>query len=160
MGLLKSELAARHLVVTHLLDSLPASFGADMQRHRCRMTCRKADRSLNAIEATCPNCADIITTADHERNLSRILDDLLERIEAQESVSSAAAVSACVRELRESSRKILDAVSTYNASVITYRNYLERPISSTVARMGPGGDFEVFDLTVHGSTDSRRPGGS
>ena len=37
----------------------------------------------------------------------------------------------------------------------SYANYLERPVASIFARLGPGGDFELFDLTVHGSTDSK-----
>lgn len=157
---LKSELASRHLIVSHLVDSLPESFDHSFNRDRCRETREQAESVLGSIDSSSPIAEDISMATDREQDLFRLIDDLTKRIEADESVCESQAVSACLKGLDESNRRIRDVVSTYNASAITLRNYLERPLSSMVVRLLPKGQFDLFDLDLcNGDSrdDSVRP---
>jgi hypothetical protein len=152
---LKSELAARHLIVSHLVDSLPESFDRSFDRQRCREAREQAERVLDSIDSNAPNATDINASTDREQDLFRLIHELTQRIETEESACESQAVSACLKGIEESNRKIGDAVSTYNASAITYRNYLEKPLSAMVARILPEGQFDLFDLNLHDSSGSR-----
>ncbi len=151
---LKSELSSRHLIVSHLVDSLPATFDRHFDRKRLGEVRDHAERALQLVDPNSPNSADMQAFANCEQELEESVDHLTSCIEADGVVRSAQSVSACLQGLRQATRKINDAVSSYNAAAITYTSYFETPPTSFLCRVFRRNDFGLFDLDPPSSDHS------
>jgi hypothetical protein len=151
---LKRALAARHLILSHLLDSLPDSPAPACDHTRDRQTLQQAVTQLQSIDETCPRTAQILKSAECERNLTTLLEELVKRIDEDGLGRQSQLVSACLRALDDSNRRIRESLSTYNTAVITHEEYLARPVTALVARLLPTAPLRLFDLIVGNVGDS------
>ena len=156
---LHSYLAGRHLIVSHLSDSLPESFDGHFDREQLVQAREQAERALHAIDPAWPIASEVRVFAGHEQDLLQWIENLTGKIEEVESVRDIQPVSGCLAGLKESNKKIDVAISTYNAAAITYNTYLERPVASLLSRFSLSGEFGVIDLSPKVSVVLRRDPG-
>jgi hypothetical protein len=149
---LKSKLRIRHLIISHLVDSLPSSFPWQVDREQITAARRRAEEALGRIDLDSPQDSDVCTYSSCEQILLALVEDLTARIEADDRVSSIDSVAACVQGLQKARGEIIESVSTYNTAAIAYSTYLE---SSRIARLFSSPEFALCDLDPPGSGVSR-----
>lgn len=151
---LMSQLASRHMIASHLVDSIPAKFDRRFPRKRFVEIRLQAETALRAIEPLAPKTCDIGKFADRERDFVEMLEQLTDCLKADGSACASPSVAACLQGLEDATKRINDAVSTYNAAAITYSSYFETPPSSLFARIISRCEFNLFDLSPQGSHGS------
>ncbi|MGI9470009.1 MAG: hypothetical protein ACR2NZ_00665 [Rubripirellula sp.] len=145
---LKSQLAGRHLIVSHLSDSLPSVFAPSRQLKSLRKNRQEAEGALSEIDPPHPNATSIRRFSLCEQDFIDIVEKLVREIERDESVSKIQSVAGCLEGLKRANGEIAEIVSIYNASAIAYANMVD---SSMMGRLIPARDFGLFDLSPHSS---------
>ena len=152
---LHSHLTNHHLIVSHLVDSLPEAFASQCDRAELTSARERAERSIQAIDAACPQASDMREFSSHQQELFELVGSLTKRIAASPSIREIQSVSGCLQGLTDANQTINDATSAYNASVITYSTFLESPPSSLVARIFRSqAEFCIVDLGQYGDGSS------
>ncbi|MFK8113252.1 MAG: hypothetical protein AB8B91_13675 [Rubripirellula sp.] len=143
---LQELLAERHLILSHLLDSLPASFDSQFNRTELSQRLGESESFLSLIDPDNPIANDIRRNSRVEQSLYGLVRMLTETIAASESVRESQTVVGCLKGLDASTLRMTEATSSYNTSVITLTSYLASPHQRMIARWtGKEGDFCVFD---------------
>lgn len=148
-------IASRHLVLSHLVDSIPNRLDGLFERRRLERRLQLAEERLRAVDPDAPSRQALRGLEDGEQSLSEAVSDLMEALEATEHVAPVRALSGCLEGLEKRTREILDSVATYNAAAITYASFLS---GSRLARRSFPGDFDVLDLEPVGSGTSNDSG--
>ncbi len=152
---LQRHLANHHLIVSHLVDSVPDKFVGQFERAELTEVRERAEQSIDAFDAACPRATDIRKLSGHQQELFELVASLTNRIMESPSIRDIQSVSGCLHGLTDANRTINDATSAYNASVITYCTFLQSPPSSLVARFSKSpGEFCVVDLGQYKSGSS------
>ena len=149
---LKSQLKSRHLIVSHLSDSLPSSFSKNLYLPQLREAREKAEYILQKIEPTSPVNTTMRDFANCEQEFVDWAERLIESVEADETVKKIQSVAGCLEGLVGVNHEISDIVSMYNATVIAYTNLVD---SSLIGRLVPH-RFGLLDLTPHNSSNLSR----
>ena len=152
---LRGHLANHHLIVSHLVDSLPETFASQVDREELTSARERAECSMQAIDTACPKAIQMRDFSSRQQDLFKRVRILTQRISASPSVRDIQSVSGCLEGLADANQTISDATSAYNASVITYSTFLESPQSSLVARIcNSPAEFCVIDLGQYSSGSS------
>ena len=140
---LKRQLTNRHLIVSHLADSLPSSFDPKFERQKLREISQTAEASLSTIDPRKP-CADRIRDfMSKERELVVFTRELIDSIETDERFNQALLVTSCIEGLDKANTQIGDRTSIYNSSPIAHRS-LRR--TSFLQQRKRHAEFTVFVL--------------
>ncbi len=148
---LKTLLSSRHLILSHLTDSVPSRLDSQWDRRRLQERLRRAEKGLLSLDPAVPDVADFRSLEDNEQSLMEGVEDLKEVLENADVINPVQAIAGCLDGLEKKSREILDAVSTYNAAAITLSGLLN---SSPVAPRNARRRFEILDLEPPGSSIS------
>lgn len=152
---LQDHLTDHHLIVLHLVDSLPVEFLDQSGRADLTEAREQAEKSIRELDAANPKTIEIRNLCGNEQELFELVESVSDRVFETPSIREIQSVLGCLNGLAEVKRVINDATSTYNASVITYRTFLESPLSSLVERIFlPGAEFCVVDLGQYSSGSS------
>ncbi len=149
---LMSLLSNRHLIVSHLADSIPASLDGLFEQRRFAKRLSRAEECVQSLDPDHPELAQLQALENNEQSLIELIDDLRDAIEVTESALRIQAVSGCLDGLDKKTCEVRDALSTYNAAAITYSSFLS---SSLVARFQKlQSRYEILDLEPPGSSMS------
>ena len=148
---LKSLLSSRHLIVSHLADSIPSRLDGLWNRKELQEGLRRAEQGLLSIDPTSPDVAALRMLEDNEQRLVLQVEDLQETLDHAEIISPVQPISGCLDGIEKKSQEILEAVSTYNAAAITFSSFLN---SSRMATRNLRVRYEILDLEPPGSSVS------
>ncbi|MGI9429238.1 MAG: hypothetical protein ACR2NM_11315 [Bythopirellula sp.] len=152
---LSGHLANHHLIVSHLVDSLPETFANQFDRAELTAVRERAERSIHSIDTSCPRATEMRKFSIHQKELFESVESLTERLTESPSVFDIQSVSGCLQGLTDANQTISDATSAYNAAVITYSTYLESPQSSLIARIFKSqAEFCMVDLGQYSTGSS------
>ena len=152
LGQLKSQLAGRHLIVSHLSDSVPSGFIPGRQLQRLAEAREEAETALSKIDPAEPDASAIRRFSLSEQDFVDLVQRMVRDIEEDDTVQHIQPVAGCLEGLKRSNDELADIVSIYNASAIAYANLVD---SSILGRMIPAREFGLFDLNPHSSDLSR-----
>jgi hypothetical protein len=158
---LKSLLSNRHLIVSHLADSIPAKLDGLFERRRFEEQLLSAEKGLQALDADNPDLDDLRAVQWNEQSLAELINELVESLEATDAATQIQTVAGCMTGLEKKTSEIRDALATYNAAAITYSSFLGSSLVARLKRLPCR--FEVLDLEPPGgsvSGDSGRFGDS
>lgn len=155
---LKTLLSNRHLIASHLADSVPAKLDGVFERRQFEEKLSLAEKGLQTLDAENPNLDDIRTLQHNEQSLAELIDDLMESLEATDSASQIQAVAGCLNGLEKKTSEIRDALSTYNAAAITCSGFVGSSLVARFRRLQC--QFEVLDLEPPGNSVSGDSGRS
>ena len=143
---LQAHLADRHLIVSHLLDSLPGSFDQNYDRERLSRAQQEAEECLAGIDPHSPTASELRRHSNLEKHLYAEVEMLTEQIQVFADVREIQSVAGCLKGLERSTQQINDAISTYNSAVITLSSCLESRHARIVSRLADeNGEFRVFE---------------
>ena len=121
-GELKRQLTNRHVIVTHLADSIPQSFDPKFERQKLRDISQTAEDSLSTIDPRKPSADQIREFVCRERELLDVTRQLINSIKTEEDLRRTHLVSSCIEGLDRASAQIGDHTSIYNTSAIAYQS--------------------------------------
>ncbi|TWU34361.1 hypothetical protein [Novipirellula artificiosorum] len=115
---LADAIAKEHLIIEHLLDSLPSDFEASTQS-RVSVFCQRTSRALAQLrdDSNSRTLAESLSQTECELGLAT--DRLVEQIQKDESIANRATVAGCMRGLTDAKTQAYAAMLTYNQSAIT-----------------------------------------
>ena len=142
LGHLKRELANRHVIVSHLADSLPSSFDPKFERQKLREISQTAEASLSSIDPRKPCATQIRDFMARERELVDVTRELVDCIETDNDLNQAHLVASCIEGLDKANAQIGNRKSIYNSSAMAHQrlkrgSFLRQPKSRE--------EFTVFD---------------
>ena len=140
---LKQQLTNRHVIVSHLADSLPSSFDPKFERQRLREISHTAEDSLSSIDPRRPSADHVREFMFRERELLDATRELVDNIASDSEVNQAHLVASCIECLDRANAKIGDLTSIYNTSANAYQN--SRSVSFLRQR-NRHQDLTVFDM--------------
>lgn len=143
LGELKRQLTNRHVIVSHLADSLPSSFDPNFERQKLREISQTAEASLSTIDPRKPCASQIRDFMSRERELANFTRDLIDSIETDERFNQAHLVTSCIEGLDKANTQIGDRTSLYNSSAIAHQN-LRR--TSFLQQRKRHAEFTVFEM--------------
>ena len=149
---LKSLLSGRHLIASHLADSIPASLDGLYERRKFEIRLRRAEEGLRSLDPYDPNPKHLRAIEDNEQSLVELIEDLTDALDGTDAATRIQAVSGCLEGLEKATSEIRDAVSTYNAATITYTSFLSTSLVARLQKLEPR--FEILDLEPPGSSMS------
>ncbi|WP_145176359.1 hypothetical protein [Rubripirellula lacrimiformis] len=121
---LQKQLLDRHLIVTHLLDSLPVGVGDQSDRDQLRTLNETAAHSVRSLAVeSAPASLYCQVAADQDRFISP-MNRLIATVVSNPAVSEKPCVVACLSGLRDAGNNIQESQSTFNASVNAYQDHL------------------------------------
>lgn len=142
-GELKRQLTNRHVIVTHLADSIPKSFDPNFERQRLREISQTAEDSLAIIDPRKPSADKIRQFACRERELLDATRKLVNSITAEEDLSQAYLVTSCIEGLDRANAQVVDHTSIYNTSALAYQSVKR---SSFLRNRRREDEFTIFDI--------------
>ena len=145
---LKSLITSRHLILSHLSDSVPASLDGAFDRKRMDRRRQRAEQAIQEIDPLDPDSSHIRAFSDIEQRLLELVEDLCRVLEESDASLTSPSVAACLEGLEKVDAEILDAMSTYNASAITFTGFLD---ASLIARKYYHCNYALLDLDPQGS---------
>ena len=140
---LKSLLANRHLVISHLVDSVPEVVNPMFDRRQLLDSLKVAAEELECIDASAPDAARLGHFEAKEQELCLELSNLLRALEKTEYPTKLRSLQSCLDALETKSAEIMDVLSTYNAAAITFSTFLR---TSLVARNSRDCGFRSLDI--------------
>lgn len=148
---LKQQLTNRHVIVSHLADSLPSSFDPKFERQRLREISQTAEDSLSPIDPHRPSAEHVREFMFRERELLDATRELVDNIASDKKLDQSHLVANCIECLDRANAKIGDHTSIYNATAIAYQNL--RSVSFLRQRKRHQ-DITVFDMEEWSATRS------
>jgi hypothetical protein len=148
---LKSLLSSRHLIISHLNDSIPSRLDGLWNRRELEQGLRRAEKGLLTIDPSSPDVAALRMLEDNEQCLVLMVEDLQEVLDHANISSPVQPISGCLDGLEKKSQEILEAVSTYNTAVITFNSFLN---SSRMATRNLKVRYDILDVEPPGSSVS------
>lgn len=121
-GELKRQLTKRHVIVTHLADSIPESFDPKFERQKLREISQTAEQSLSSIDPHKPSAEKIREFVSRERELLDVTHELVNSLKTEDELRRAALVTSCIEGLDRANAQIGDHTSIYNTSAIAYQS--------------------------------------
>lgn len=153
-----TQLLSRHLIVTHLIDALPASFHQSLDCRRLNEVSFQAETALRAFDPESPTRTKMEAISYSQDLFEHSLKHLTGQIKDDEAVCESKSVSACMAGLKATERKIHDAKSVYNAAVITYNSQLESPVALLLANWCcRNRDYHIVEFGWPGGDAERNP---
>ena len=119
---LKQQLTNRHLIVSHLTDSLPDSFDVRFERQKLQTIGQNAESSLSEIDPRNPCATKIGEFALLEQGFISVAQELVNSIVSDRSVSQIHLVTSCLEGLEKCNAQINACKSIYNLSAMTCQN--------------------------------------
>jgi hypothetical protein len=134
---LKSLLASRHLVISHLVDSVPEVLDPLFNRRRLLDSLEAATESLKCIDASAPDAAQLGHFEVCEQDLCLELNKLLRALEKTEYPAQLRPLQSCMEAFDAKSDQLADGLATYNAAAITFSTFRRAsPITARSRRCG------------------------
>jgi hypothetical protein len=142
-GELKRQLTNRHVIVTHLADSIPQSFDPKFERQKLREISQTAEDSLSTIDPRKPSAEKIREFVCRERELLHVTRELVNSIKTEDDLSRAHLVTSCIEGLDRANAQIGDHTSIYNTSAIAYQSVKR---ASFLRQRKRKDEFTIFDI--------------
>ncbi len=142
-GELKRQLTNRHVIVTHLADSIPGSFDPNFERQKLREVSQTAEDSLSIIDPRRPSADQIREFACRERELLILTRELVNSIKTEDELSRAHLVTSCIEGLDRANAQIGNHTSIYNTSALAYQNTKR---TSFLRQRKSKEEFTIFDI--------------
>ena len=143
LGELLSEVDARHLILSHLADSLPSTPAWQFDKARINELRVRAEQARKRIDPTHPIGKDFRAFSTQEQSLFKLEREVIGRIEADESVRCIESVAGCLDGLKRVGEAMIDSGTTYNTAAITYNQCCD---SSGITRLLAADKFALCDL--------------
>ena len=140
---LKRQLTNRHVIVTHLADSIPGSFDPNFERQKLREVSQTAEDSLSIIDPRRPSADQIREFACRERELLILTRELVNSIKTEDELSRAHLVTSCIEGLDRANAQIGNHTSIYNTSALAYQNTKR---TSFLRQRKSKEEFTIFDI--------------
>ena len=142
-GELKRQLTNRHVIVTHLADSIPQSFDPKFERQKLREISQTAEDSLCIIDPRKPSAEKIREFVCRERELLDVTRELIDSIKSEDGLRQAHLVKSCIEGLDRANAQIGDHTSIYNTSAIAYQSVKR---ASFLRQRKRKDEFTIFDI--------------
>jgi hypothetical protein len=120
---LKPLLASRHLVISHLVDSVPESLDPLFDRRQLLISLEAAARELKCIDASAPDAARMGRFEAREQDLCLELNNLLRALEKTDFPTQVRSLQSCMEAFDAKSDELVDSLATYNAAAITFSTF-------------------------------------
>lgn len=146
---LKSLISNRHLIVSHLSDSIPNKLDGIYSQQSLRERLANAQQALVLVDPTGPGWEELRQFEKQEQSLCALVYELTEALNSAESLDRMPAVTSCLDALKAKSAEIQNKLSTYNSASITFCSFLS---SSWVARQRFQCPFSILDFEPVGSS--------
>jgi len=125
-----------HLILDHLVDSIPSRFAPCLQTQVTRDRIN-SDSILKSVLADPPNRLLPKSLSQAQSDLWFSIDQLLRLAEKDEDVMNIPSVNACLIRLAEAREASHQAMLKYNWAIITMSAFTELSIPSMVCRLIP-----------------------
>ncbi len=122
---LKKSLLDRHLVITHLLDSLPNNSVSNFDRNMLSEANTIAEASVRKIEPSSADADDFARIAADQNDCAERLSYLTAGILLKPELMKIRSIKGCLKGLTECEQKIDEAASIYNTAVIAFQTRME-----------------------------------
>ncbi|MAI71901.1 MAG: hypothetical protein CMM01_13435 [Rhodopirellula sp.] len=142
-GELKQQLTNRHVIVTHLADSIPKSFDPKFERQKLREISQTAEDSLSSIDPRKPSPDQIREFVCRERELLGVTRELVKSIKTENDLNRAHLVTSCLEGLDRANAQVGDHTSIYNTSALAYQN-IKR--ASLLGQRKHKDEFTIVDI--------------
>ena len=140
---LKRLFTNRHLIISHLADSLPKSFDPNFGRKKLREMGQDAATSLSNIDPQNPSANKILEFTLREREFIQVTRKLVDCIATDSSVNRIHLVASCIEGLQKTNAQIGNCTSIYNTSAIAYRSLHE---ASLLKAHRPTDQFAIINI--------------
>ena len=140
---LKRQLTNRHIIVTHLADSIPKSFDPKFERQKLREISQTAEDSLCSIDPRKPSAEQIRDFASRERELLNATRKLVDSLKTEKDLSQARLVTSCIEGLDRANAQVVDHTAIYNSSALAHQSIKRSPFKRHHKHED---DFTIFDI--------------
>jgi hypothetical protein len=140
---LKPLLASRHLVISHLVDSVPEVLDPLFDRRQLLDSLEAASDELKCIDASAPDAARLGRFEAKEQDLCLELNSLLRALEATDYPTQLRSLQSCMKAFDTKSDELADGLATYNAAAFTFSTFCR---SSPITRKSRECGFRSLDI--------------
>ncbi len=140
---LKPLLASRHLVISHLVDSVPEALDPFFDRRQLLDFLGAAAEDLKCIDASAPDPARLGRFEASEQDLCLELHSLLRALEKTDYPTQLRSLQSCMEAFDAKSDELADGLATYNAAAITFWTFCR---ASPITRKSRECGFRSLDI--------------